>query len=54
MRPAGPGRVSDVGAGRAAAARDGARAPPCADGAGGGAVAEAPDGSVLASEGQKE
>lgn len=54
MRPAGPRHVPDVAGSQVAAARDGARAPPCADGAGGGAVAEAPDGSVRASEGQKE
>lgn len=54
MRSVGPERVPDVGAGRAAAARDGARAPPCADGAGDGAVAEAPDGPARAPEGQKE
>lgn len=54
MRPAGPRHVPDVAGSQVAAARDGARAPPCGDGAGGGAVAEAPDGPVRASEGQKE
>lgn len=54
MRPVGPRHVPDVAGSQVAAARDGARAPPCADGAGGGAVAEAPDGPARASEGQKE
>lgn len=54
MRPAGPRHVPDVAGSQVAAARDGVRAPSCADGAGGGAVAEAPDGPARASEGQKE